>query len=266
MAKDEDGAGGDDETNYFLEPQMQWKRQDGSFIRLDDLERELTGASEWARGWPNLWDPKAASRSGGRVKAKVTPGQGLLLWDGESEVKYRWKHLGPQPDVLVPLLKTLVNVASATAPAMVAAATAAATATTITPAGALLLGSLTQDGVARAFGDHFSEQMQYCHDTGRWYNWTGVYWQPKHTKLAFQYCRELARTSRTARGRRELKEVRRVTFASGVEKFAQSDRRIATRADQWDRDIYLLGTPSGTLDLRTGVCCGPSIQPTGSLD
>lgn len=109
FTKDEDGIDGDEEVNYLLEPDMQWKRQDGSFTRLDDLERELTGAAEWARGWPNLWDPKAASRSGGRVKAKVTPGQGLLLWDGETEVKYRWKHLGPQADVLAPLLKKLAD-------------------------------------------------------------------------------------------------------------------------------------------------------------
>ena len=107
MSRDEDGAGGDDETVYDLEPQMLWKRQDGSFVRLDDLERELDGAADWARGWPNLWDPKAASRSGGRVKAKVTPGQGLFGCGWRDQVKHRWKHLGAQPDVLAPLLKKL---------------------------------------------------------------------------------------------------------------------------------------------------------------
>ncbi len=43
------------------------------------------------------------------------------------------------------------------------------------------------------------------------------------------------------------------TFAAGVEKFARSSRVFATTADKWNADRFLLGTPKGTVDLKTGV-------------
>ena len=49
-----------------------------------------------------------------------------------------------------------------------------------------------------------------------------------------------------------VKEARKVAFAAGVETFARTDRRTATTAERWDRDPFLLGTPDGTVDLRTG--------------
>jgi P4 family phage/plasmid primase-like protien len=37
-----------------------------------------------------------------------------------------------------------------------------------------------------------------------------------------------------------------------VERFAQADRAFAVTSSCWDRDPFLLGTPGGTVDLRTG--------------
>jgi putative DNA primase/helicase len=52
---------------------------------------------------------------------------------------------------------------------------------------------------------------------------------------------------------RDLKEVRRVTFAAGVERFARSDPALAVTSESWDAHPFLLGTPGGTVDLRTGI-------------
>jgi putative DNA primase/helicase len=41
---------------------------------------------------------------------------------------------------------------------------------------------------------------------------------------------------------------------TAVERLARSDRRLAATVDQWDRDPWLLNTPDGTIDLRTGEC------------
>ena len=46
--------------------------------------------------------------------------------------------------------------------------------------------------------------------------------------------------------------VRNISFAGGVEKFARSDRQMVATSETWDRDPFLLGTPAGTVDLRTG--------------
>ena len=49
-----------------------------------------------------------------------------------------------------------------------------------------------------------------------------------------------------------LNAVRNISFAGGVEKFARSDRQMVATSETWDRDPFLLGTPAGTVDLRTG--------------
>ena len=44
----------------------------------------------------------------------------------------------------------------------------------------------------------------------------------------------------------------KTSFAAGVERFAQADRAFAVTSELWDPDQYLLGTPDGTVDLRSG--------------
>ena len=39
---------------------------------------------------------------------------------------------------------------------------------------------------------------------------------------------------------------------AAVERLALADRRIAATVDQWDPDPWLLNTPDGVVDLRTG--------------
>lgn len=115
-------------------------------------------------------------------------------------------------------------------------------------------GTITQDGVARIFAQRYAGRLRYCHHSGVWYEWTGTHWQRDEKKLAFQFVRELGRefTDAPATIKSDVKEVRRVTFAGGVERFAQSDPVFAVTSADWDRDLYLLGTPGCTVDLMTG--------------
>jgi putative DNA primase/helicase len=50
-----------------------------------------------------------------------------------------------------------------------------------------------------------------------------------------------------------IKEVRTARFAAGVEKFTRGSPGFAMTGDQWDTDTMLLGTPTGTMNLRTGM-------------
>jgi P4 family phage/plasmid primase-like protien len=45
----------------------------------------------------------------------------------------------------------------------------------------------------------------------------------------------------------------KASVAAGAERFARADRAHATESSDWDRDDMLLGTPAGTVDLRTGL-------------
>ena len=113
-------------------------------------------------------------------------------------------------------------------------------------------GIITQDSVARVFAHRYEDQLRYCHHTGKWFEWTGTHWRKEETALAFQFCRELSREFTDDFPPKERKQVRNISFAGGVEKFARSDRQMIATSETWDRDPFLLGTPAGTVDLRTG--------------
>jgi putative DNA primase/helicase len=111
---------------------------------------------------------------------------------------------------------------------------------------------LTQDAVARTFAERHNDHLRYCHSAGAWFLWEGTHWQKDETGRAFQYIRELARELTEDSGPRDQKEARKVAFVAGVEQFACNDPAFAVTAAAWDQDHLLLGTPSGTVDLRTG--------------
>jgi putative DNA primase/helicase len=56
--------------------------------------------------------------------------------------------------------------------------------------------------------------------------------------------------------RREKKGIAKgiasASTVAAVERLSRADRRLAATVEQWDADKYLLGTPGGTIDLRTG--------------
>jgi len=111
----------------------------------------------------------------------------------------------------------------------------------------------TEDGLARAFADALGEDLRYCHETGAWFIWNGAYWQQDRTDEAFHRARELCRLHNPKPDQR----LARATTAGAVERFAKADPVFAVTADRWDADPYLLGTPGGTVDLRTGRLRSP---------
>jgi P4 family phage/plasmid primase-like protien len=111
---------------------------------------------------------------------------------------------------------------------------------------------LTEDGVALAFARRRRDDLRYCHDAGAWFVWAGTHWRQNRDGLAFAWARELVRGLNRDEADRIKASTGRAAFAGAVERFAQSDRAFAVTAEAWDRDPYLLGTPGGVVDLRTG--------------
>jgi putative DNA primase/helicase len=119
--------------------------------------------------------------------------------------------------------------------------------------------ALTEDGVAQAFAIERGGELRFCHGPNRWHRWDGTRWKAEQTKLAFHWVRELARRmASNADAERTRATLGKKAFAGGVEAFAQADRAFAVTLDIWDRDPWLLGTPGGTVDLRTGELHLPS--------
>ena len=53
----------------------------------------------------------------------------------------------------------------------------------------------------------------------------------------------------------------RVSFSERVERAATKDRALAADESKWDTDHFKLGTPDGTIDLKSGI-----LAPSNSAD
>ena len=111
---------------------------------------------------------------------------------------------------------------------------------------------VTEDNAAQRFASLYADRLRYCHNSGAWFEWTGAIWRQNGTGLALQWARELARDLVKSEPDKVRYVSSKTSFASGVERFARGDPALAVTSDFWNRDPYLLGTPGGTVDLRTG--------------
>lgn len=108
----------------------------------------------------------------------------------------------------------------------------------------------TEDGIALAFAKRHADVLRFDHDAGAWYAWDGTIWRKDGTKLAFSWARKLCRDMAEQGGDKD--KLAKAATSGAVERFAQADRAFAVTSANWDGNDWLLGTPSGTLDLRTG--------------
>jgi putative DNA primase/helicase len=112
---------------------------------------------------------------------------------------------------------------------------------------------VTEDSAAQEFVDLYGDRLRYCHTRGSWYHWDGVCWKQDGTGRAFDYVRKLARRLSEDQDERKRYITNKTNFSAGVERFSRHDQTIAVTSDYWDHDPWLLGTPGGTVDLRTGA-------------
>lgn len=120
-------------------------------------------------------------------------------------------------------------------------------------------GSLVTEGsVSDAFAIEHANGLLYCHHTGKWFVWDDIRWRKEETKLAFRWAHQKAKQLAADAGKASaIIQCGKAAFAGGVERLAQSDRRLACTSEVWDTDPWLLGTPAGTVDLRTGILRAP---------
>jgi putative DNA primase/helicase len=99
-----------------------------------------------------------------------------------------------------------------------------------------------EDRIALDFSALHVERLRYVAVWNKWLQWDGMHWVFEDTLHAFHLARELCR---------DAKDARHKTVAAVVG-LSRTDRRQAATTAQWDADPWLLGTPDGTIDLRTG--------------
>ena len=76
--------------------------------------------------------------------------------------------------------------------------------------------------------------------------------RPRGTNLARNLAKALCHQAASGRTDAEARRIASAKTVAGVLTLAAADRRIAATVDQWDVDPWLLNTPAGVIDLRTG--------------
>ena len=111
----------------------------------------------------------------------------------------------------------------------------------------------TDEALALRFTEVHKEILRYVASLGRWLIWDGKVWQFDETLQAFDFSRAVCRkASSECNEERVAAAIASAKTVAAVERLAKADRHHAAIADQWDADPWLLNTPGGVVDLRTG--------------
>jgi hypothetical protein len=113
----------------------------------------------------------------------------------------------------------------------------------------------SEDALALRFSRQHADDLRYVAMWGKWFAWDGSRWCEDSTLGVFDRVRVICRRASAECGSREQHVATRLTAGAtvaSIERLARSDRRHASTVDQWDCDPWLLNTPEGTVDLRTG--------------
>ena len=95
--------------------------------------------------------------------------------------------------------------------------------------------------------------MRYVALMGRWFKWTREGLGGGRKEGGFQpVAPDLSARRRANANHRTAKSIASAKTVAAVERLAQADPRLATTIDVWDADPWLLNTPDGVVDLRTG--------------
>ena len=111
----------------------------------------------------------------------------------------------------------------------------------------------TEDALALAFTRRYHRDWRYVAPWGRWLVWDGQRWRTEETLAATDLIRSVCRqTALRADNPKVAAKLASAGTVSGVERLARADRRHAATTDEWDADPWLLNTPGGVVDLKTG--------------
>jgi putative DNA primase/helicase len=111
----------------------------------------------------------------------------------------------------------------------------------------------TDEALALRFTDRLACEARYVAAWHRWMLYDGVVWRPDDTLQVFDEARAIRREAgEESRDPRAKARIGSAVTVAAIERLARADRRHAASVEQWDADPWLLNTPDGAIDLRTG--------------
>jgi putative DNA primase/helicase len=111
----------------------------------------------------------------------------------------------------------------------------------------------SEDQLALDFSHRHTDELRYCALWGKWLQWDETRWRPEPTLKAYDLARAVAHDYAKSLDDDKIGSAKTV---NAVVQLARADRRHAAVTEQWDTDIWLLNTPSGTIELPKGLLRG----------
>ena len=121
----------------------------------------------------------------------------------------------------------------------------------------IILPTLTQVDIAREIVEANKNKLKYDQQSGKWYCWNGAVWMEDRERLTYNIIREKIEFTTATSKLSEQRAFRCHQTIMAVEKICANDPAFSVSTDYWDRDLHLLGTPKGTVDLSTGELIEP---------
>lgn len=108
----------------------------------------------------------------------------------------------------------------------------------------------TETDVAAGLVKLYAGKLVYCHTAARWHLYDGAAWREDQAEIGRHIVSEyVAHVRSMFNGETKLAGA---SFIRNVESLARSHPALSAHNGMWDRDPWLLGTPGGVVDLRTG--------------
>lgn len=112
----------------------------------------------------------------------------------------------------------------------------------------------SEDDLARRFTEQHGADWRYVAVKNSWMRWDGQTWAKDETHRVWDAIRAICRTaSALVHDPKVQRAICSAKTIAAVERIAKSDRVHAATLDMWDSDPWLLNTPGGVVDLRTGA-------------
>ncbi len=110
--------------------------------------------------------------------------------------------------------------------------------------------TLTEDALALSFCAA-EPALRYVARWNQWMIWDGMRWREDDTLMVFDRIRQHVRRV-VVKSPGNSTALTKAQTVAAIERLARADRRYAATIDQWDVDDWILNTPGGVVDLRTG--------------
>ena len=113
--------------------------------------------------------------------------------------------------------------------------------------------AFSEEALALAFAERHTDNHRYVAGWNKWFRFDRKRWTVDETRETFSLARKLCREAACEINKPErAKAVASAKTRAAVVSLAGEDRRLAATIDQWDADPWLLNTPEGVIDLRSG--------------